>query len=343
MIRFFRLLPQIGPRIGRTKLQATAGAACWLLAAAAFGQVEVGLKAPITRVSPEQFQARVRNLRSVVDACRSVSANCDPAKVGEDNAVDAQHFQMRWIWLRNTIAQAKAAKPAERDALLQAASDRLQEIAAGSSQPAGATFATARKAADSILNSAEFDAVEQQSWWSRQWARFWLWWGRAWDRVTNLGAFGPWVGHALEVLLFGGAAIGLLFFVRRSVLRQRLEVALNKGGGELTWKRESTDWASQAETSARTGDWRDAVHCLYWATIVMLEGRRAWRHNPARTPREYVRLLKPGSQQQGALRGLTQIFERLWYGLREAKASDYEQARGLYENLRDNSSAEGAA
>ena len=343
MIRFFRLLPQIGPRIGRTKLQATAGAACWLLAAAAFGQVEVGLKAPITRVSPEQFQARVRDLRSVVDACRSVSANCDPAKVGEDNAVDAQHFQMRWIWLRNTIAQAKAAKPAERDALLQAASDRLQEIAAGSSQPAGATFATARKAADNILSSPEFDTVEGQSWWSRQWAKFWLWWGKVWDRATNLGAFGPWLGHALEVLFFGGAAVGLLFFVRRSVLRQRLEVALNKGGRELTWQRESTDWASQAETSARAGDWRDAVHCLYWATIVMLEGRRAWRHNPARTPREYVRLLKPGSQQQGALRGLTQIFERLWYGLREAKASDYEQARGLYENLRDNTAAEGAA
>jgi Domain of unknown function (DUF4129) len=104
----------------------------------------------------------------------------------------------------------------------------------------------------------------------------------------------------------------------------------------LAWARESTDWAKQAEGSARNGDWRDAVHCLYWATIVMLEGRRAWRHNPARTPREYVRLLKPGSAQQGALRGLTQIFERLWYGLRDAGPADYERARSLYESLRDN-------
>jgi len=329
--------------MGRARLQATAGAACCLLAASAFGQAGVGLKAPIARVSPEQFQAHVRALRNVVDACRSLSANCDPAKVGEDNAVEAEHFQMRWIWLRNTLTQAKADKPADRDALLKAASDRLQEIAAGPSQPGDGTFAAARKAADSILSSPEFDVVEDQSWWSRQWAKFWLWWGKVWERATNFGAFGPWVGYALEVLCFGGAAVGLLFFVRRSLLRQRLAIALNKGDGELTWKRESTDWASRAETSARAGDWRDAVHSLYWATIVMLEGRRAWRHNPARTPREYVRLLKPGSQQQGALRRLTQIFERLWYGLREARPSDYEQARGLYENLRDNTAAEGAA
>jgi len=343
MIQLLRLLPQAGLRIGRAGLQAKAGAAFCLLAAAAAGQAQTGLKAPITRVSPEQFQAHVRALRSVVDDCRSTPANCDPAKAGEDNAIDSQHFQMRWTWLRNTLAQAKTAKTADRDALLTAASDRLQEIATGSSQSAGATFATARKAADNILSSPEFDTVEEQTWWNRQLAKFWLWWGKAWERAADLGPFGAWLGRALEVLFFGGALVGLLFFIRRSVIRQRLAVALNKGGGELTWKRESTDWARQAETSAGAGDWRDAVHCLYWATIVMLEGRRAWRHNPARTPREYVRLLKPGSQQQGALRGLTQIFERLWYGLREARSSDYERARGLYESLRDSTTAEGAA
>jgi Domain of unknown function (DUF4129) len=341
MIRFSRLLCRFASGAGSATLQVAA--ACCLLAAGAFGQAAVGLKAPITRVSPEQFQAHVRDLRGVVDACRTAAVNCDPAKVGEDNAVDAQHFQMRWIWLRNTLTQAKEARPAEREALLKGANDRLDEIANGGPPPAGGSFATARKAADNILSGAEFGTVEHQSWWSRQWARFWLWWGRIWERAANLGSVGPWIGRALEVLLFGGAAVGLLFFVRRSLLRQRLAVALNNGGGELMWKRESNDWASQAEASARAGDWRDAVHCLYWATIVMLEGRRAWRHNPARTPREYVRLLKPGSPQHGALRGLTQIFERLWYGLREAAPSDYEKARGLYENLRDNTAVEGAA
>jgi hypothetical protein len=46
-----------------------------------------------------------------------------------------------------------------------------------------------------------------------------------------------------------------------------------------------------------------------------------------------VRLLKPGSAQQQDLRGLTQIFERVWYGLRETEAAEYAEARALYERL----------
>jgi hypothetical protein len=99
------------------------------------------------------------------------------------------------------------------------------------------------------------------------------------------------------------------------------------------WDREATDWAKQAEEFAADAEWREAVHCLYWAAIVSLEARRAWRHNPTRTPREYLRLLKPGSAQQRGLRGLTRIFERVWYGLREGRAEEYAEARALYEAL----------
>jgi len=102
---------------------------------------------------------------------------------------------------------------------------------------------------------------------------------------------------------------------------------------KTAWDREATAWATQAEEFAGRGEWREAVHCLYWAAIVLLESRRAWRHNPTRTPREYVRLLKPGSGQQRGLRDLTRMFERVWYGLREGRAEEYAEARELYEVL----------
>jgi hypothetical protein len=73
---------------------------------------------------------------------------------------------------------------------------------------------------------------------------------------------------------------------------------------------------------------------------VLLESRRAWRHNPTRTPREYVRLLKPGSAQQQGLRKLTQIFERVWYGLRDADESEYAEARALYERVASSAAVE---
>jgi hypothetical protein len=303
-------------------------------------------KAQLKRVSAEEYQAHVRSLQELVQACATNTSGCDATKVGDDDRVDALHFQMRWGWLRQTLTDAHDAKPAARGKLLQRATARLEEISKENTQPSdpdrAKQFAKARVDADDILDSAEFRDVEQQSWWDRQLARFWLWVQLALGGMAGLGKIAPWLGRLLEWLLFGSAAVGLLLFVRRNLQRQRLAVAFNTQVSELIWKRESADWAAQAEASARAGDWRDAVHSLYWATIVMLEGRRAWRHNPTRTPREYVRLLKAGSAQQGALRGLTQIFERLWYGLREASPADYERARSLYESLRDNAAA-GAA
>jgi hypothetical protein len=55
-----------------------------------------------------------------------------------------------------------------------------------------------------------------------------------------------------------------------------------------------------------------------------------------------VRLLEAGSAQQQSLRGLTQLLERLWYGLRDAEKKDYERARTMFEALRDRHGA-GAA
>jgi hypothetical protein len=66
----------------------------------------------------------------------------------------------------------------------------------------------------------------------------------------------------------------------------------------------------------------------------MMEGKKLWRHNRARTPREYLMLLEPGSGMQLALRRLTKLFERIWYGLRPAAESDYTSALVLFEELR---------
>ena len=105
-------------------------------------------------------------------------------------------------------------------------------------------------------------------------------------------------------------------------------------GGERVWQEEVEAWAARAEAEAGKGDWREAVHCLYWSAIVIGEGRGLWRQNRTRTPREYVKLLEPGTARQASLRTLTGVFERIWYGLRPASEGDYRQARVLVEELR---------
>jgi hypothetical protein len=116
--------------------------------------------------------------------------------------------------------------------------------------------------------------------------------------------------------------------------RQRLAVRIESSTSAEVWQKESDNWAELARAEAAKQDWRAAVHCLYWATIVMMEGRKLWRQNRARTPREYLLLLEPGSRAQEALRRLTRLFERIWYGLRPAMESDYANALVLFEELR---------
>ena len=206
-----------------------------------------------------------------------------------------------------------------------------------------ANFEHARQVADEVLKRPEFQHDLVDSWWETKKQQLGNVLGRLFGRMARISHAVPWLAKAMEWTLFGGAALGLLLFVLRELRRQRLHVSLSDGMVKAeAWTREADDWSQRAEGFAKTAEWREAVHCLYWAAIVLLESRRAWRHNPTRTPREYVRLLRAGSAQQQGLRGLTQIFERSWYGLREVDGGQYAAARGMYDGLMTASSVGGS-
>jgi hypothetical protein len=197
-----------------------------------------------------------------------------------------------------------------------------------------ANFKHARQVADDVLHKPQFRHDMASSWWEQRKLALTRTIGRIFSRVNRIGKAAPWLARLLEWLLFGGAALTLLLFLLRELRRQRLQVSLTSSAVKAeAFSREADDWSQRAAAFAQQAQWRDAVHCLYWAAIVLLESRRAWRHNPTRTPREYVRLLRPGSPQQVGLRSLTQIFERTWYGLRDTTADEYTQARALYDGL----------
>ena len=200
-------------------------------------------------------------------------------------------------------------------------------------------FERARQVADAVLKGPEFQRQQEDTWWDKKKQQFSNVLMRAVARVAKAGRTVPWMAKALEWTLFTGAAVGLLLFLLRELRRQRAHVSLADGAIKAeAWTREADDWSQRAERYAEKAEWREAMHCLYWAAIVFLESRKAWRHNPTRTPREYVRLLKPGSAQQQGLRALTQIFERSWYGLREVNGEQYADARSLYDGLKTASS-----
>ena len=292
--------------------------------------------------SHEQFSAEIVRLEQVVAACKAAATACNAKTVGDGERIAAAGnepgFTVNWDWLRTAIDTAAKAKAEDRANAMDEATAHLAELAAASSESSGASsdavFAKARAQASNVLAKSEFQSAAGPSSMDRQLARFWSWMGRIFSGVGAIGAAAPWLGTVLEVLFYLAAAVGVLMIVQRAFARQRLAISLGGGAAKASaWDKEAADWAVLADNCAAQQQWRDAVHCLYWAAIVRLEAARAWRHNPTRTPREYVRLLKPGSPQQGALRSLTQIFERVWYGLREANDDDYRNARSLFDGL----------
>ena len=128
----------------------------------------------------------------------------------------------------------------------------------------------------------------------------------------------------------------LVLWIIRTLDRQRIALGrLDAGGDRAEAEAESKAWADLAKGHAGNGEWRDAVHCLYWASIVSLEDRRTLRRSATRTPREALALIDVASHLRQPLQAQTGAFERIWYGLQNAEASDYEDALGNYGRLRE--------
>lgn len=311
-----------------------------LIAASAVGQVHEGTLEETAKVLPvtaAEYRAHLQSLKMLVEACKKDPAECEEKKVGDDERVEGSGFQARWSWLREALASAHDTKEPTREKVLQEAAARLEEdvaLAAGTALQSNDEFQRARKKTDEVLLRPEFQTVSQQSYIEREIAKFWQWVAELFNGVSQFGKRSPWLVPLVEWGSITLAAAGLLAWALRTMQRQRLAVRIEAGASVEVWQKEADNWAELARSEAARQDWRAAVHSLYWATIVMMEGRKLWRQNRARTPREYLLLLEPGSRMQQALRRLTQLFERIWYGLRPAAESDYATALVLFEELR---------
>jgi hypothetical protein len=311
-----------------------------LIAVSAFGQVQGDASEETTNVravTSTEYHRHLASLKMLVEACKKNPAECDTKKVGDDERVEGAGFQARWSWLREVLSSAQNATQSDRAKQLQEAARRLDEdavLAAQAAPDTADTFPRARRQADDVLSRPEFRTVTEVSYWQREIAKFWQWVGEMFGGVSRFGKRSPWLVPLMEWSSITLAAVGVLTWVFRTMQRQRLAVRIESSATSEIWKKESDNWAELARAEAARKDWRAAVHCIYWATIVMMEGKKLWRQNRARTPREYLMLLEAGSGMQQALRRLTQLFERIWYGLRPAAESDYANALVLFEELR---------
>jgi hypothetical protein len=92
-------------------------------------------------------------------------------------------------------------------------------------------------------------------------------------------------------------------------------------------------WLRDARQAADRGEWRNAVHLAYWAGISYLESSGVWKPDRARTPREYLRLLKESNVARPALDALTRRFEFIWYAQQPASSEDFQFSLAQLEKM----------
>ena len=307
--------------------------------------------------SVEEYREHLQQLQAVVGNCvaQKTAAACDSRQVGLDDEVitGSGVRQAHYDWLRGLLGDAakgqQAAKGhaainglartdnAEREPIDARLTAALARLGADARAASGGTesFETVRANLNAVLAMHRFQRIQREpNLLQRAEAAVLNW---IIDRLSGVAAFGgrnPWIARMLEWTAITIPCVLLAWWVivrmRRQKRTQQPEPQIEPmAPSAREWQR----WLQEAEVFALELRWREAVHHVYWAAISRMEAQGLWPVDRARTPREYVALLRPGHALKNDLRGLTRSFERIWYGNRQSGEEQYREARAWMEKL----------
>jgi hypothetical protein len=331
------------------------------------------------QASLDDFQVHLRSLSAIVEACANTrdAKSCDPAAVGPDDEVplspapNAARRLVRYGWLRVLLAKAqeKDAPPPKaetkpttetsqawenvrpitpsttqllKDAETRLTHDLAQANTAAAPQP---DHNQERAVMNQVLSGHEYRNVTTTAPKDSAMEKVGNWLNNVVEGIRKASAHAPWLGGALIWGFILAVCIGLVWGLLQLERRWRVRLVpadLSPAPGAASaihWQL----WLEDARRAAAAGQWREAIHFLYWAAISRLESKRLWPADRARTPREYLALVATDDPRQPGLASLTGSFERVWYGGRNAAESDYHRAEQIATALISGATSPGSA
>jgi hypothetical protein len=315
----------------------------------------------------DDYRQHLTALSALVDTCAKERNNksCDPALIGPDDRVSVvngsqtEQRLVRFGWLRELFSKARdpdlpVAKTAGKNSgdksseisiqdhppasqFLKDAKVRLEsDLAQSHAQVApAASHAQEQAVLQQVLSEREFRGLKQTSVRESVLEKFGNWLNRLFESAANLRARSAWVGRALVWGFILGVCVALVYSLLRLERRWRVQLTeeRDRPAPGAASARDWQLWLEDARKAAASGQWREAIHFVYWAAISRLESRRLWPADRARTPREYLALVALEDPRKPGLSQLTSTFERFWYGGRQAGESDYKNAESLASSL----------
>jgi hypothetical protein len=315
-------------------------------------------------ISIEEYQQHLVRLASALEACTlgRDAKSCDPALIGNDDRValaagtGTNRRLVRYGWLRVLFLKAATkdeskeknksdSKPlvaSQADPptgkLLKDAKTRLLGDLAQSRAPLATApdHAKEQEVMREVLAGKEFRNLQEQTVQDSVLEKFARWLNHLFASAGFLKARAAWIGRLIVWGFILGVCVALVYSLLRLERRWRVKLTPTDDqmpGAGAASARNWQLWLEDAQRAAANGEWREAIHFLYWAAISRLESRRMWPADRARTPREYLALVAQEDPRRFSLAQLTDTFERFWYGGRQAGESDYLSAEGLATSL----------
>ena len=314
-------------------------------------------------VTQDEYRAHLESLEALVRACAQTRdmKTCDPAQVGPDDqvpispAANAERRLIRYGWLRVLLSKAQdkdapAAKPktAASEAeqawqnvrpappttsrmLIDAQSRLADDGAQAGNVAASPGYSAERAVLQQVLAGHEYRDLEETTAKDSAYEKVGNWLNHLLESAVRASARAPWLGRVLVWGFIAAVCVALVWGLLQLERRWRIRLVPEDrppapgAASAIPWQR----WLEDARRAAQAGQWREAIHLLYWASISRLESKRLWPADRARTPREYLALVAPEDPRQPGLADLTRSFERVWYGGRAAAESDYLRAEQI--------------
>ena len=201
----------------------------------------------------------------------------------------------------------------------------MEKPSAGVSEPA------ARADLSKVFQQKEFEGLKGPSELELLEGRIGLWIAKLIDRLLKRLHISAKTGNFLAWSVIALALLAIGYWVFRIMSRGARIIEMPASGP--CGPSDARMWVRDALAAAERGEYREAIHCAYWAAIARLEDLKLLARDRSRTPRESLRLLDSYPNQKRLLRDLTGHFELIWYGDRPASLSDWNGAKAQLEEF----------
>lgn len=284
--------------------------------------------------SVEEYAAELDKLSELVERGKSdpkaANTAIDDLRGGWTVKTETGSFDLSTSWL---VSQFEKLGPGEQKNVAEPLSSRISGMkndALAYQQP-NIEEAGARAKLQTILARSEFHQVHGPTWLDRLRYKVGQWLFDFLSRFFSSSSV-PVIGRGLVWGLVGLAVAALAWFIYREMKRNARVEGFIPDILPVSAKNWAV-WLAEAKAAAAQQNWREAVHLAYWAGISFLEANGAWRPDQARTPREYLKLMSPGSELRPTLSMLTRQFEVTWYGSQPAGSELFAETLNQLEKL----------